>query len=137
MPELWNEIEVRPAFYDVDPMAIVWHGHYARYFELSRSALMQRFGYDYLQMRESGYLWPIVDMRVKFVRPAMLHQALRVRAEVVEWEHRLRVEYRITDAATGEKVTTGFTIQVAVDAKTNELQFVCPRVLWERLGVAP
>lgn len=136
-PELWNEIEVRPAFFDLDPLAVVYHGNYVRYFELARSALLQKLGYDYAQMRESGYLWPVVDMRVKFIRPATLHQALRVRAEVVEWENRLKVQYRISDGDSGHRLTTGFTIQVAVDAKTMEMQYVSPRVLWAKLGVEP
>jgi acyl-CoA thioester hydrolase len=137
VPDLWTEIEVRPAFFDVDPMAVVWHGHYVKYFELVRSALMQKHGYDYAEMRESGYLWPIVDLRIKYVRPAVLHQPLKVRAEITEYENRLRVEYVITSVTTGEKVTKGHTIQVAVDAKTNEMQYVCPKILWEKLGVSP
>jgi acyl-CoA thioester hydrolase len=32
-------------------------------------------------------------------------------------------------------VNRATSIQVAVDLKTNEMCFVCPRVLWERLGV--
>ncbi|MFO0597194.1 MAG: thioesterase family protein [Myxococcaceae bacterium] len=136
MPDLSAEIEVQAAFYDVDAMAVVWHGHYVKYFELARSALMQRFDYDYLQMRESGYFWPIVDLRIKFVRPVMLAQKLKVRATITEFESRLRVEYRVT-SVTGEVVTKGHTLQVAVDAQTLEMQFVCPKVLWDRLGVSP
>ena len=137
MPELFHEIEVRPAFYDVDPMAVVWHGNYVRYFELARAALMEKFNYGYEQMRESGYFWPIVDLRVKFVKPATLNQPLKVRAEITEFESRLRVEYLITSGISGDKVTKGYTLLVAVDAKTMELQYVCPKILWERLGVSP
>lgn len=137
MPELFNEIEIHPAFYDLDPMAVVWHGHYVKYFELARAALMERFGYGYEAMRESGYVWPVVGLWVKFVRPATLHQPLKVRAEITEFESRLRVEYVITSGISGEKVTKGYTLQVAVDAKTLELQYVCPKILWERLGVSP
>ena len=133
--DLSHSIEVEPAFYDIDPMEIVWHGHYVKYFELARSALLARFDYGYTQMRESGYLWPIVDLRVKYVRSAHLHQPLTVRAEIVEWENRLRITYVIKDAATGAKLTQASTIQVAVDAATREMLFVCPPVLWERLGV--
>ncbi len=137
MPDLFHEIEVRPAFYDVDPMAVVWHGHYVKYFELARAALMERLGYDYLQMRDSGYFWPIIDVAIKFRRPAMLGQRLTVRAEITEFENRLRVDYRITNALTGEKVTEGHTLQVAVTIATNELQYVCPQILWDKLGVSP
>ncbi len=137
MAELSIDFEVRPAFYDVDPMAVVWHGHYVRYFELARTALLESRGYGYVEMRDSGFSWPVVDLRLKYVRPAVLGQRLVVRASVAEWENRLKVDYRISDAASGAKLTVGHTIQVAVSLATNELQFVCPPVLWEKLGVAP
>lgn len=131
------DLEVRPAFFETDPMAVVWHGHYVKYFELARMALLEARGYGYQEMRESGFAWPVVDLRLKYVRPARLGQRLLVRARVVEWEYRLKVEYRITDAASAEKLTVGQTTQVAVSLNTNELQYVCPRVLWDKLGVTP
>lgn len=130
------EIEVTPAFYDIDPMDVVYHGHYVRFLERARTALMDRHGYGYRQMRESGYLWPVVDMRLKFVRPATLGQRLLVKATVTEWENRLRVDYLIRDAQSGQKLTTAHTIQVAVDAATGEMCFVCPPILFERLGLS-
>ena len=134
-PDLSHEIEVVPAFFDIDPMEIVWHGHYVKYLELARSALLDRFDYGYSRMRASGYAWPIVDMRLKYVRPAELGQRLIVRAEIVEWENRLRITYRIRDAVSSRKLTEASTIQVAVDLSTREMLYVCPPALWERLGV--
>lgn len=134
-PDLSHEIEITPAFYDIDPMEIVWHGHYVKYLEVGRSALLAKFDYDYRRMRDSGYAWPIVDMRLKYVRPAAFGQRLSVRAEIVEWECRLRIEYLIRDVLTGVKLNRASTIQVAVDMATREMCFACPRVLWERLGV--
>ena len=136
-PDLSCEIEVVPAFYDLDPLNVVWHGHYARYLELARCALLERFDYGYAAMRVSGYAWPVVDMRLKYVRAAVFNQRLRVRGEVTEWENRLRIDYLITDASSGARVNKAHTIQVAVDMRTQEMQFVCPAVLWERLGVHP
>lgn len=134
---LSHEIEITPAFYDIDVMEIVYHGHYVRYLELARSALLAKFDYDYPRMRDSGYAWPVVDMRLKYVRPATFGQVLKVRATVTEWENRLRIDYLLSDAATAEKVNSAHTIQVAVDMATRAMCFVCPPVLWERLGVAP
>ena len=136
-PDLSHEVEVTPAFFDIDPMEIVWHGHYVKYLEVARSALLKKFDYDYPAMRASGYAWPIVDMRLKYVRPATLGQALKVRATIVEWEHRLRIDYLIRDATSGAKLNSARTIQVAVDMATREMCFVCPVVLWQRLGVTP
>ncbi|ODS60390.1 MAG: 4-hydroxybenzoyl-CoA thioesterase [Acidovorax sp. SCN 68-22] len=135
--DLSHEIELSPAFHDLDPMEIVWHGHYVKYLELARCALLQRFEYDYPQMRESGYAWPIVDMRLKYVRPVAFGQRLKVRASVTEWENRLRIDYLIRDACSGDKLNRAYTIQVAVDMRSREMCFVCPPVLWQRLGVAP
>ena len=36
------EIEHKVAFYELDPMQIVWHGNYYKYFEDARSALLRR-----------------------------------------------------------------------------------------------
>lgn len=131
------EIDISPAFYDIDVMEIVYHGHYVRYLELARSALMAQFDYDYPRMRDSGYAWPVVDMRLKYVRPATFGQQLKVRATVTEWENRLRIEYVIRDAETGQKINTAYTLQIAVDIQTKEMCFVSPPVLWERFGVKP
>ena len=137
MPELSHEIEVVPAFFDIDSMDVVWHGHYVKYLELARCALLDKFDYGYVRMRESGFAWPIVDLRLKYSAPATFDQRLLVRAEIVEWENRLKMDYLIRDAKSGAKINTATSIQVAVSLATREMQYVCPRVLWDRLGVAP
>lgn len=115
-------------FYDVDAMKVVWHGNYARFFEVGRMALYDKLGYGYLEMEKSGYAWPVVDLRIKYVRPAFLGQKLRVTADLIEWENRAVMEFAILDVATGERLTKGESIQVCVDAKTGEMQFVTPEV---------
>jgi len=137
MPELWHEIELSPAFHDLDPMDIVWHGNYVKYLELARDALLASLDYDYPQMRASGYAWPIVDMRLKYVDMLPYGRRVKVRAEIVEWENRLKIEYLIRDAQDGKPVTKAHTIQVAWCIATREMQYVCPPVLWQRLGVEP
>ena len=119
--ELTGEITLAPAFHDCDPMNVVWHGHYFKYFEIARCALLQRYHYDYPQMLESGYMWPVVDARVKYIRPLLFNQPLRVVARIVEWENRLKIEYEILDAQSGRVLTRAHTIQVAVDAASNEM----------------
>ena len=136
MYELSASAELEVPFHDVDAMEVAWHGHYLKYFELARCVLLRRFDYDYPQMQVSGYLWPIVDCRCKYIRPAHYGQRLRVEAQLVEYENRMKMLYRITDAKTGEKLSTGYTIQVAVDANSGELQFLSPPVLLEKLKQA-
>jgi acyl-CoA thioester hydrolase len=130
-----HEITLTPAFHDLDPMNVVWHGNSVRYFEVARCALLQQIDYDYPQMRDSGYAWPVVDLRVKYVRPLVYGQSMIVRATIVEWENRLKIDYEIRDAASGQRLTKGYSIQVAVDMTTQEMLYVCPPVLLRKLGV--
>jgi acyl-CoA thioester hydrolase len=133
MFKLSATVEIEVPFHDVDAMNVAWHGQYLKYFELARCALLRRFDYDYPQMLASGYLWPIVECHVKYVRPAHYRQTLRVEATLLEYENRLRIGYLIRDAASGEKLTKGHTTMVAVHAATGELQFVSPPVVLANL----
>jgi acyl-CoA thioester hydrolase len=127
------EVIVKARFYDLDPMQIVWHGNYARFLEEARSALLDKIGFGYREMAESGYLWPVVDLRIKYVRSIRFGQEVRVTATMAEYEYRLKVDYRLTDVATGKVLTKAHTIQVAVDAATRELCYQSPAVLYEKV----
>ena len=134
--DLRIEVLLTPAFHDCDPMHVVWHGNYFKYLEIARCALLQRHNYDYPQMLDSGYLWPVVDARIKYIRPLLYRQALRVGAWIVEWESRLKFAYEIHDVDTGTRLTRAHTIQLAVDAESRQMLYQCPPILWERLGVS-
>jgi acyl-CoA thioester hydrolase len=132
----WSaEVEIQVQFYDLDPMEVVWHGNYVKYLEVARCALLDAIGYNYAEMKASGYMWPIVDMNLRYAGPATFGQRLRVRAEIVEWENRLRIDYLVSDAATGRRLNRATTTQVAVDIASGEMCFVSPPILLEKLGV--
>lgn len=131
MPSI--EITVRAQFFDIDPMNVVWHGHYARFFEEARCELLEAIGYNYAQMEDSGYRWPIVDMRIKYVRPIRFRQEVVVHATIAEFENRLKIDYRIQDKATGQVLTKASTVQVAVNASTGELCLQSPAALTDKL----
>lgn len=68
----WSaEVELQVQFFDLDPMEIVWHGNYVRYLETARCALLDSIGYNYPQMKESGYAWPVIDLHLRYVKPAV------------------------------------------------------------------
>lgn len=129
------EVEMQVQFFDLDPMEIVWHGNYVKYLEVARCALLDKIGYNYVEMKQSGYAWPIIDMHLRYAAPATFGQVLKLRAEIVEWENRLKIDYLVSDAATGRRLNKASTIQVAVDMASKEMCFVSPAVLFEKLGV--
>ncbi len=138
MRSRWSaQVDIDVQFYDLDPMDIVWHGNYVKYLEVARCALLDSIGYNYPQMKQSGYSWPVIEMNLRYIGPAVFGQKLRLRAELVEYENRLKIDYLISDAATGKRLNRASTTQVAVDIATGEMCFVSPPILFEKLGVPP
>lgn len=134
------QIELDIPFHDIDPMEVAWHGHYLKYFEHARCALLRMIDYDYPQMRQSGYLWPVVECRIKYVKSARYGQRICVEAALTEYENRLRVDYQIFDvnesidgAKKDQRLTVGHTLQVAVEAVSGEMQFASPAALVEKI----
>lgn len=137
-PDTWTaSIELEIPFHDVDVMEVAWHGHYAKYFELARCKLLEQLDYNYSQMRVSGYAWPVIDLHVRYIQPLLFQQKITVQVWITEWENRLRMNYLITDSATGAKLTKGRTDQVAVDIRTRELLLASPAILLEKMGLTP
>ena len=120
----YTEMEV--PFFDVDAMHIVWHGHYVKYLEVARCDFLAAIGYDYNKMGRQGFSWPIVQLNLKYVKPARFGQKIRVEMAVVEIESCLRIDYIISDAQSGAKLTKASTTQVAVALESGEMQFQTP-----------
>ncbi|NHZ63075.1 acyl-CoA thioesterase [Massilia genomosp. 1] len=137
-PSRWfAETGMQVQFFDLDPMQIVWHGNYVKYLEVARCALLDKIGYNYEQMKASGFAWPVIDMNLRYIGPAVFGQRLTLRAEIVEYENRLKIDYLITDTASGKRLNRASTTQVAVDIASGEMCFMSPPVLFEKLGVTP
>lgn len=132
VPDVRGEVRLRIPFHDCDPANVVWHGNYFRYFELARCDLLERIGYDYDEMRRSGFVWPIVDTRARFVRAIRFNQDVVVRAVLREWELRLVMDYTIVDDA-GLEYTRASTTQVPLYLDSHELHIGTPDVLTERM----
>jgi acyl-CoA thioester hydrolase len=123
---------LRVPFHDVDPAEVVWHGRYFKYFEAARSSLMDSLEYNYAAMMESGYVWPVVDTSVRFVRPLVLGQRFVVTACLREWELRLVIDYKVV-GDDGVLCTKARTVQVPIDVTTKELRIGSPPILLEKV----
>ena len=131
---MYAEVIIDVPFHDVDSMNVVWHGHYLKYFEVARCQLLDKFDYNYTQMQQSGYAYPVVESYIRYVHGIVFAQKIRVRATLTEWENRLKIDYTIFDDATGKRPTRGHTVQVAVNIKNKELCLVSPKILLDKLN---
>jgi acyl-CoA thioester hydrolase len=125
--------DVTVPFHDVDLAGVVWHGHYMKYLENARWAVMDRIGFGLDAMIGSGYLWPIISAQLKYVRAVRYGDRLRVQGSLVEWETRLAINYVIVDCRDEGRVARAQTVQVAVDKTSGVMQFASPPCLLDRV----
>jgi|TARA_B110000503_G_scaffold44630_1_gene72887 acyl-CoA thioester hydrolase len=126
--------EIKIQFYDLDPMDIVWHGNYVRFFEDARSELLNKIGYNYQEMKNSGYAWPVIDLHIRYIKSIKFKHKIIIQADLVEYEFRLKILYTIFEKNNKTRLCKGHTVQVAIDYKTKEMQFVSPKILAHKLG---
>jgi acyl-CoA thioester hydrolase len=131
--ELTIDMPIKAEFYDVDSMNIVWHGNYLKYYEQARCALLDKIGYNYNEMKQSGYAWPVVKIELKYMRPIEFNQEFRIKATLKEYENRIAISYLIYDLQSGKKINRGRSTQMALDIKTGESLFVSPKVFTDRV----
>ena len=134
MNKISCETELSVPFFDVDAMDIVWHGHYVKYMELARCDLLDQIKYNYSQMKASGYAWPVVDMRIKYVKPLSFKQIIIIKSTIVEYDYGLKIVFVFIDKQTKQVLTKAHTKQVAIDIVTGDMCLVSPDALLSRIN---
>jgi acyl-CoA thioester hydrolase len=132
---LFAELKLKSEYYDVDPMKVVWHGNYIKYMEKARCALLDSIGFNYEQMEDSGYMWPIVSLKLKYIKPIYYNQKFIIRATLLEYINRIRIGYIIFDPASKSILNKAETIQMAIDLTTGKSLFVSPQCLVDAVRV--
>jgi acyl-CoA thioester hydrolase len=130
---IWAEAEIAVEFYHCDPLRVVWHGNYLDFFEVGRRALLEKIGYSYNDMEETGYAFPVIEISAKYLGSLKFKDRATIKAILVEYENRLRIHFEIRNAQTGQLTTKGISTQMAIDMKTMESCFVCPQILHDKV----
>jgi acyl-CoA thioester hydrolase len=124
---LREQTEVIVRFNEADPLGIVWHGHYLRYFEDGREAFGKKYGVSYLDFYHQGYAVPVVSVQCDYKRPLRYGNSVIVEATLVNTPAaKMLFEYKMFDAEKKILVATGSSVQVFVDIKTFELHLTIP-----------
>ncbi len=124
---LSGKIEINVRFNEADPLGIVWHGHYIRYFEDGREAFGNEYGIGYLDFYRQGVIIPIVSIQCDFKRSLKYGEKVIVETIYQPCEAaKLKFEYRLFNAATNQLVATGTSVQVFLSKETSVLQLTNP-----------
>jgi len=124
---LVERTEVAVRFNEADPLGIVWHGHYIRYFEDGREAFGKRYGIAYLDFYKEGYAVPVVSIQCDYKKPLRYGESVIVETQYENTPAaKLKFNYKMFEADTKELVATGSSVQVFVEAKSFQLQLTMP-----------
>ncbi len=106
MLESRTTIQVRYA--ETDMMGIVYHGNYLPWFEVGRTTLLKENGLPYRQLEADGYRLPVLEVGVKYIRPALYDDQLTIITRLKELPAlRIHLEYEVRRG--DELLVTGFT----------------------------
>ncbi len=117
---LRHEVEVDVRFQEVDPLQVVWHGHYVTYFEDARVAFGRRYGISYEQLRAAGLAAPIVRLECDYLAPARFGDVLVISVRLYRRESaKLDFLYTVSRKADSAVLAVGRTLQVFSDVEGN------------------
>lgn len=131
-----HEIHMTVPFHDLDPLQIVWHGNYLKYFDRARFAIFNHCGVDLHEYsKTSGFLFPVTRTSTKHIRPLRYRDDFIVRAAVREAHIRIVLDFEIRLAKCGTVTTRGRSEQVAVKYPGDELMLQIPADIENALTV--
>lgn len=133
MKKISAETLIEVPFYDLDPMNVVWHGNYIKYLEVARCDLLAKIGYTYDNMKTDGFAYPVATMDLKFIKPSVFLQKLKIKTTIEDVEPALNIKYEIFDAETNEKIFKAKSMQICVDTKTRESIYSAPENFLKKL----
>jgi len=99
----------RVPYADTDQMSVVYYANYFVFFERLRNELIRKSGKTYLEIEQSGLMFPVVEATCHYVRSAQYDDELKITGWLA-WVQgsRFQIEYEILRGT--EQLVTGHTI---------------------------
>ncbi len=130
-----HTFEAEVKFSEADPLGIVWHGHFIRYFEDGREAFGEAYGLKYLDFYRKDIVVPIIKIDCNYKRILRYEHRIRLETTYIDTPAaKLLFEYAIYDAKTNEKVAEGSSMQVFMHRENLELMLTLPQFMvdWKK-----
>lgn len=79
-----TETKIRIHYALTDQMGVVYHGHYAQFYEIGRGEAIRELGFTYKDIEAMGIIMPVVDIHSRFLRPAKYDDLITVKTSLKE-----------------------------------------------------
>ncbi len=113
-----TETQIRIHYALTDQMGVVYHGHYAQFYEIGRTEAIRQLGYTYKEIEAMGIIMPVIDIHSRFLRPAKYDDLITVKTSLKELpdHHKIIFHHEIYNAAD-ELLNTGTVTLYFMQAK--------------------
>ena len=103
-----TETQIRIHYALTDQMGVVYHGHYAQFYEIARTEAIRLIGYTYKDIEAMGIIMPVIDIHSRFLRPAKYDDLITVKTILKELplHHKIVFHHEIYNEAD-ELLNTG------------------------------
>ena len=110
--------QVRVRYAEADPMNVVYYGNYAQYFEVGRVESLRNLGLSYKDIEDMGIMLPVVELNIKYLRPAKYDDLLTIKSQIKELptEHKIIFDQEIYNEE-GKLLTIGKVKLYFMDSK--------------------
>jgi acyl-CoA thioester hydrolase len=105
---------VRVRYAETDQMGFAYHGNYMPWFEMARTRLLREQGLPYRKLEEEGFFLPVIEVAVKYLKPAFYDDELGIIARLEEKPLlRIRISYEVRRGA--DLLCTAQTVHAFID----------------------
>ncbi len=124
---------IRVRYGETDQMGFLYYGNYALYYEVGRVDMIRQLGITYKELEEKGIIMPVVELKSKYIRPALYDDLITVKTILKEFpsDHKISFHSELYNEKQ-ELLNIGTTTLVFLDAATRQ-KISMPAVLQEKL----
>lgn len=115
-----HSTKIRVRYGETDQMGYAYYGNYAQYYEVGRVEMLRSLGMDYAGMERDGVMLPVLELKCKFIKPALYDQEITIKTILNELPGiRIHFKYELFNEDQ-ELINIGDTTLVFVDMAKNK-----------------
>jgi acyl-CoA thioester hydrolase len=116
-----NEISLRVYYSDTDHGGAVYYGNYLKWFEIGRTELLRKNGFNYADFERQGLIAPVVEVKCNYKKPTRYNDVIIIKTSIGNiGNSSIKFNYKIIKKSTNELLAEGHTVNVFIKIKTRK-----------------
>ncbi len=109
------QTKIRVRYAETDTMGVAYHGNYLTWFEVGRVDLLDKMGTPYRLLENDGYMLPVAECHVKFLKPSRFDDVLTIES-CIEEKPRVKIVVHYNVYLEGNVICKGHTVHAFIGA---------------------